>query len=248
VTPPHVHARTAATAVSTCVVAAVILAVAAPQGPSGQRAPDRLPPAVHAKLLLDLASAKPFRQHVWRDTPPFNPDGTLNGYVEIERGDPTKWEFRIAKNAREVDRVLPADVGGFPTGYGFVPGTISHDGDPLDVLVLGPPTPAGAVVKGVLRGLLEMTDEKGWDGKVVISPVDDRQMPLFSLDEETTQAVAAFFAQYKKHEAAQGKFSTVSGWAGAPEALRVVRLTERFFQEGRRTSREGAGGKTGARP
>ena len=47
-------------------------------------------------------------------------------------------------NARAIDRMMPVDVGGYPVNYGFVPQTISYDGDPFDVLVLGPPLAGGA--------------------------------------------------------------------------------------------------------
>ena len=106
---------------------------------------------------------------MWRDTPPTNSDGTVNGYIEIARGDRRKWEFDINANARAIDRVIPEDVGGYPVNYGFVPQTISYDGDPFDVLVLGPPLAGGTMVRGVVVGLMHMEDEKGLDLKVVLS-------------------------------------------------------------------------------
>src|SRR5262247_2990486 len=101
--------------------------------------PNELPAVATSQLTKSLAEAKKYPKHVWRDTPPINEDGTVNGYVEISRGDLRKWEFRIAMNARAIDRMIPEQIGGYPVNYGFVPQTISYDGDPFDVLVLGPP-------------------------------------------------------------------------------------------------------------
>ena len=103
-----------------------------------------LPAAAVAQLSRSLDAAKPHARHVWRDTPPLNADGTVNGYVEIPRDDRRKWEFDMAANARAIDRMMPETLGGYPVNYGFVPQTVSYDGDPFDVLVLGPPLTGGS--------------------------------------------------------------------------------------------------------
>ena len=88
-------------------------------------------------------------------------------------GELTKDQFDMSTNARKgpVDRVMPDGMGGYPVNYGYVPQTVSYDGDPFDVLVLGPALPGGELVQGVIVGLMLMEDEKGLDSKV-ISPVD----------------------------------------------------------------------------
>ena len=137
---------------------------------AGQGGPPHvLPPEAVAQLAKSLEAASCHAQHVWRDTPPVNDDGTVNAYVEIPRGDRRKYEFDMGANRREIDRVLPEDVGGYPVNYGFVPQTVSYDGDPFDALVLGPALRGGDVVRGVVVGLMRMNDEKGADSKVVVS-------------------------------------------------------------------------------
>ena len=150
-----------------CLALPAIVAAQQPAAP-----PSELPPVATTQLARSLEAAEPHAAHLWRDTPPLNPDGTLNGYVEIARGDRRKWEYDMARNLRAIDRVMPEDAGGYPVNYGFVPQTVSYDGDPFDVLVLGPPIPGGRLVRGVIIGLMRMEDEKGLDSKVVISLVD----------------------------------------------------------------------------
>ena len=93
----------------------------------------------------------------------------LNAYIEIPLGGRQKFEFNMAKNAPALDRTIPEKIGGYPVNYGIVPQTISYDGDPFDVLVLGPAIPRGQLVKGAIVGLMHMEDETGLDSKVVIS-------------------------------------------------------------------------------
>jgi inorganic pyrophosphatase/pyrrolidone-carboxylate peptidase len=185
-----------------------------------------------AKLMESLEETRPHAKHLWRDTPPFNADGTLNGYIEIPRGELTKHEFDIASNQRAVDRQLPAELVGYPINYGYVPQTISYDGDPFDVLVLGPPLPGGTFVKGKIVGLMYMDDEKGPDMKVVISPVDAKGKPLYRLTTEEKARVGGWFDGYKRWEAHLGKWARVTGWGDAGEGKRFVDRTHGFFQDG----------------
>jgi hypothetical protein len=130
---------------------------------------DVLPAAGTTQLSASLDAATGHSRHTWRDTPPVNNDGTVNAYIEISRGDRDKWEFDMRANARAIDRVISEDIGGYPVNYGFVPQTVSYDGDPFDVLVLGPPLPGGEFARGVIVRLMYMEDEKGIDSKVVLS-------------------------------------------------------------------------------
>ena len=196
-------------------------------GASEWRAPATLPVQATNALSSGLAAAMRHASHVWRDTPPFNADGTVNGYVEIARGDRRKWEFNIGANRRAVDRTLPESVGGYPVNYGFVPQTISYDGDPFDVLVLGPPIEGGQLVKGVIVGLMRMEDEKGLDSKVVISRTGPDGRPLHALTSDEQQRIGDYFKRYKTHE--EGKFSQVPGWGGTAEGLSYVMTTHEFF-------------------
>lgn len=193
-----------------------------------------LPPAAVAQLSKSLAESRKYAMHLWRDTPPRNADGTINAYIEIARGDRRKWEFSMAANARAIDRVMPENVGGYPVNYGFVPQTVSYDGDPFDVLVLGPPIEGGRLVRGAIVGLFLMDDEKGSDGKVVLSTIGPDGRPVQRLREEEQRVIAEYFRRYKLHET--GKFSRVDGWGSAADGLALVNTTHAFFRECRQVS------------
>ena len=191
--------------------------------------PRELPAVAVVQLARSLTAAKETTHNVWRDTTPLNADGTVTGYIEIARGDRRKWEFDIAHNARAIDRVMPAGVGGYPVNYGFVPQTISYDGDPFDILVLGPPIEGGRVVRGAIVGLMHMEDEKGLDSKVVVSLLGREGRASLALTTEDQRRIGGFFNTYKRHE--PGKFSKVPGWGSAAEGRAYVGMTHRFFLE-----------------
>jgi len=208
---------------------AAVSATLAAQG--DLRAPATLPVLGTTQLARSLEAAARHASHVWRDTPPVNADGTVNGYVEIARGDRRKWEFDMAANRRAVDRTMPEDVGGYPVNYGFVPQTVSYDGDPFDVLVLGPSIEGGTVARGVIVGVMRMEDEKGLDSKVVIARVGPDGRPLHTLTAVEQQRIGDYFRRYKEHEAGAGKFSKVPGWGTVAEGLSYVTTTHAFFQK-----------------
>src|SRR5690349_10886064 len=79
-----------------------------------------LPAAAATQLRRSLDAAAPHARHIWRDSPAMNADGTVNGYIEIPRGERRKYEFDMSANARAIDRVIPEQVGGYPVNYGFV--------------------------------------------------------------------------------------------------------------------------------
>jgi inorganic pyrophosphatase len=190
--------------------------------------PAELPAAAVKKLQVSLAAARPHAAHLWRDTPPANPDGTITAYVEIPRGERRKWEFDMAANASALDRVIPEDVGGYPVNYGFVPQTVSYDGDPFDALVLGPPLASGTIVRGVPVGLMQMYDQALIDSKVVLSPVDGGGRALHGLTALEQQAMAEYFSRYKRDE--PGAVTSVPGWGPARDGRRLVELAHAFFR------------------
>jgi inorganic pyrophosphatase len=209
----------------------VLLAEATPR-------PSRtLPAPAKAALTASLESAARHKQHVWRDTPPYADGGLLHAYVEIPVGERRKFEFDIRANARRVDRVMPETLGGYPVNYGFVPQTVSYDGDPFDVLVLGPPLPGGQLARGVIVGLMLMEDEKGVDSKVVMAPATRGGAARYQLDAATQERIARYFREYKRHE--PGKFSRVPGWATGAAGRAHVDATHAFFRQCR-AARPGA--------
>ena len=131
-------------------------------------------------------------------------------------------------NRRAVNRTLPERVGGYPVNYGFVPQTISYDGDPFDVLVLGPPLEGAQLVTGAIVGLMRMEDEKGLDSKVVISPTDSDGRPLYTMTPAEQQRIGMFFDHYKDWE--KGKSSNVPGWGSVAEGQSYVATTHAFFK------------------
>jgi len=199
------------------------------------RHPLTLPAAAVSQLARSLEASSLHAPHLWRDTPPVNEDGSVNAYVEIPRGERRKWEFDMRANALALDRVIPAAIGGYPVNYGFVPQTLSYDGDPFDVLVLGPPLPEGRFVRGITVGVMFMNDEKGLDSKIVISPVDRQGRPLHGLTAARQREIGDYFARYKRDQA--GKFSTVSGWGSRNEGLSFVATMHAFFRGCREAAR-----------
>jgi inorganic pyrophosphatase len=197
-------------------------------------APGTLPAAAAAKLTASLEAAKPHAKHLWRDTPPINADGSINGYIEIARGDLRKWEFNIAKHERAIDRMIPKELGGYPINYGIVPQTVSYDGDPFDILVLGPPIEGGTIVRGLPVGLMLMEDDRLVDSKVVVTPVDAGGKPLYQLTDAVRREVGDFFNRYKRH--IPGASTSVPGWESKENGVALVRLTHAFFRECRNRS------------
>ena len=192
--------------------------------------PDVLPAAATAKLRDSLTAAASHKQHRWRDTLPF--EGALvRAIVEIPRGERRKFEFDMAKNAPAVDRVIPEKIGGYPVNYGIVPQTVSYDGDPFDVLVLGPPIASGQLVKGVAVGLMQMQDETGTDPKIVISRVDGKGTALHPLTDADRKRIEDYFNRYKRDDDDPKTFATVPGWGTAAEGLAFVQVTHAFFKE-----------------
>ena len=207
-----------------------MLAVLVPLSVSARDAapPTVLPAPAVTALAASLKAAQSHKTHLWRDTQPTNSDGTVNAYIEITRGDRRKWEFDMRANRRAIDRMIPASIGGYPVNYGFVPQTVSYDGDPFDALVLGPPLPDGRFVRGIAVGVLFMEDEKGLDSKVVLSRVDAAGRPLNQLTTAVQDEIADYFRRYKV--GGRGTFSKVPGWGSAEEGLTYVRTTHAFFE------------------
>jgi inorganic pyrophosphatase len=193
-----------------------------------------LPAAASAQLQQSLAAASPHRRHVWRDSPPSNPDGTINGYIEIPRGERRKFEFDMGRNTRAIDRVIPETIGGYPVNYGFVPQTVSYDGDPFDILVLGPALRGGSLVRGVIVGLMQMEDEKGPDSKVVVSPLGSDGRAKYALTPAIRDEIGGYFRRYK--EGQPGTFSKVPGWGTVADGRDFVAVTHAFFERCRQKS------------
>lgn len=158
----------------------------------------------------------------------------INVIIEIpSHSDPVKYEVDKDTGAMFVDRFMNTAMF-YPCNYGYVPRTLSEDGDPVDVLVVTPnPLISGSVIRCRPIGMLKMTDESGVDAKVLAVPVDKlavqyrgidslEQMPPLLLDQ-----IAHFFEHYKDLE--KNKWVKIDGWVGREEAkAEIVASVERF--------------------
>ena len=156
-----------------------------------------------------------------------NPPWDVNVIIEVALGsDPVKYEFDKESGAMFVDRFLHTAMF-YPANYGFIPHTLSGDGDPCDVLVAGRvPVAPGAVVRSRPVGVLMMEDESGIDEKILAVPVDQLH-PYFTdvvsyrdLPEILRDQIAHFFTHYKDLE--KNKWAKVSRWGEAEEATRLI--------------------------
>ncbi len=160
-------------------------------------------------------------------TPGSKAPEAFNVIIEISmNGDPIKYEVDKASGCIFVDRFMNTAMH-YPTTYGYVPKTISGDGDPVDVLVITPvPLPPGVVVPCRALGILKMEDEGGVDGKVLAVPTE-KILPLYSqwkkledLNPVRLKAIEHFFAHYKDLD--PGKWVKVLGWEGLEAAHKEI--------------------------
>ena len=152
----------------------------------------------------------------------------VHAVIEIPLGSRNKYEYRPDLGVIMRDRVLSAAVR-YPTDYGFIPSTLTDDGDPLDILVAAyDPAFPGCVLLARPLGVLDMTDEKGRDYKIFAVPADDpRFAEVTSLDDlpsHILREVEHFFAVYKQLEE---KRVEVYGWQGLEHAYELIRKYSR---------------------
>jgi len=158
----------------------------------------------------------------------------VNVVIEIpSHSDPVKYEVDKETGAMFVDRFMNTAMY-YPCNYGYVPHTLSEDGDPVDVLVVAPHALiSGSVICCRPVGMLEMTDESGVDAKVLAVPIDKLcvlhrnvqepgDLPQLLLDQ-----IAHFFEHYKDLE--KNKWVKVEGWVGSESAKQeIVTGVKRF--------------------
>ena len=157
-----------------------------------------------------------------------NPPHEINVVIEIPQGGaPVKYEIDKESGAMFVDRFLHTAMF-YPANYGFIPHTLSEDGDPLDCMVISAtPVVPGVVLRSRPIGALLMEDEAGIDEKVLAVPVD-RLLPFHrhvtshrDLPEILLQQIEHFFTHYKDLE--KGKWVKVRRWAEPLEAADLIR-------------------------
>ena len=155
------------------------------------------------------------------------PPDDVNVVVEVPLGgEPIKYELDKNSGALVVDRFLYTPTR-YPGNYGFVPRTLSDDGDPIDVLVANTrPIVPGAVINVRPVGVLRMEDDGGGDEKIVAVPssrLTQRYQHVHSytdLPEITWKQIEHFFLHYKDLE--PGKWVRLAGWGDAEEARELI--------------------------
>ncbi|MGD9837077.1 MAG: inorganic diphosphatase [Afipia sp.] len=156
-----------------------------------------------------------------------NPPADVNVIVEVPiGGEPIKYEMDKAAGTLIVDRFLHTPMR-YPGNYGFVPHTLSDDGDPIDVLVANTrPIVPGAVINVRPIGVLRMVDDGGGDEKIIAVPVPrltKRYENVHShadLPAITREQIQHFFEHYKDLE--PGKWVKMIGWGDAADARQLI--------------------------
>jgi inorganic pyrophosphatase len=163
-----------------------------------------------------------------------NVPNDINVIIEIPaHADPVKYEVDKETGAMFVDRFMNTAMH-YPCNYGYVPHTLSEDGDPVDVLVVTPiPLISGSVIRCRPVGMLAMTDEKGPDAKVLAVPID-KLCALYRTVQKAEDLpgmliaqIAHFFEHYKDLE--PGKWVKLAGWKDAVAAkAEIIASVERY--------------------
>lgn len=160
----------------------------------------------------------------------------FNVVIEISSNStPTKYEIDKESGMVMVDRFLGTSMV-YPCEYGFIPHTLSEDGDPADVLVIAPYSlHPGVVVRCRPLGLLRMTDESGKDAKILAVPVDKLttryqkiQKPE-DLGKELLDTIEHFFTHYKDLD--KGKWVKIDGWEGLAAAKEEILASVKRYDQ-----------------
>jgi inorganic pyrophosphatase len=158
----------------------------------------------------------------------------INVIIEIPaHSDPVKYEVVKATGAMFVDRFMNTSMH-YPCNYGYIPHTLSEDGDPVDVLVVTPvPLISGSVIQCRPISVLKMTDESGPDAKILAVPINrlsTQYRHVETLDElppDLPASIAHFFDHYKDLE--PNKWVRIDGWDGIDAAReKILSSIQRF--------------------
>ncbi|MBW6423945.1 inorganic diphosphatase [Rhizobium sp. XQZ8] len=167
-----------------------------------------------------------------------NPPDDVNVIVEVPvGGQPIKYEMDKEAGALVVDRFLYTPMT-YPGNYGFVPHTLSEDGDPIDVLICNTrPLVPGCVINVRPIGVMVMEDDGGKDEKIIAVPVPkltqryDKIKNYTDMPEITLKQIEHFFEHYKDLE--PGKWVKIEGWQDVDVAKRlIVEAIERYKAQG----------------
>jgi inorganic pyrophosphatase len=157
-----------------------------------------------------------------------NPPDDVNVVIEVPiGGEPIKYEMDKAAGTLVVDRFLHTPMR-YPGNYGFVPHTLSQDGDPIDILVANTrPIFPGAVINVRPIGVLKMQDDGGTDEKIIAVPTlkltkrYEHVRTYADLPRIALEQIQHFFEHYKDLE--PGKWVKLNGWGDLEEAKQLIR-------------------------
>ena len=156
-----------------------------------------------------------------------NPPEEINVIIEVPVGGAAvKYEMHKRSGAILVDRILHTPMR-YPANYGYIPHTLSDDGDPCDVLVVvGEPLVPGCIIRARPIGVLMMEDEEGIDEKILAVPDLKTDQTYKNVHEHTDlpelllNQIQHFFEHYKDIE--EGKWVKIIGWKGRETAKRLI--------------------------
>lgn len=161
----------------------------------------------------------------------------INVIIEIPmHSEPVKYEVDKDSGVLFVDRFLSTPMF-YPVNYGYIPNTLSEDGDPVDVLVVTPvPLISGSVIPCRVVGMLKMTDESGIDAKLLAVPINkltkiyEAVHAYTDLPQHLLNSLEHFFTHYKDLE--EGKWVKIDGWADKDAAFdEILASITRYEQD-----------------
>lgn len=173
--------------------------------------------------------------NLWHELPPgIHPPDNVTAVIEIPAGSRNKYELDKATGMIRLDRVLYSAVH-YPGDYGFIPGTLAEDGDPLDVLTLvDEPSYPGVLIAVRPVGVLQMVDQAEPDQKILAvpnrNPRFDQMKKIEDVFPHNRREIEHFFTIYKELE---GKHTEIQGWGGPSEAHDLIRTARKRYGQAR---------------
>ncbi|HDU8210613.1 inorganic diphosphatase [Acinetobacter baumannii] len=166
-----------------------------------------------------------------------NPPEDFYSIIEIPQNiDPVKYEMNKEFDAIFIDRFLTTSMF-YPANYGYIPKTLSEDGDPLDVLVLSPyPVAIGSVIRSRPVGVVYMEDEHGIDAKIIavphskLSKLYENISDIHDVDKLIIDRIQHFFEHYKDLE--EGKWVKLQGWGDVEKARNEIFNSINAYSDG----------------
>jgi inorganic pyrophosphatase len=156
------------------------------------------------------------------DPGPDSPE-VVRAIIEIPKNSANKYEYDGNLGVFRLDRALYSPMH-YPGDYGFIPGTLAEDGDPLDIIIMvDQPSFTGCMMEARPVGLLHMVDQKESDQKILAVPNrNPRFDSIHTIDQvfpHVLKEIEYFFSIYKE---LQGVKTQMKGWSGPRDARRVV--------------------------